>query len=111
MGCWFFPCCLVAVKSESVRRSVLSDSLRPHGLSMEFSRQEYWNGLSFPSPGLIKPLTGDIEAADWCLSRGSIGAFQSAEWAVVQQLRGANQAADTQGHSRAERAPLSVMRV
>ena len=33
--------------------------LRPHGLyvayqaphSMEFSRQEYWNGLPFPSPG------------------------------------------------------------
>ena len=39
------------VKSESVSRSVLSDSLRPHGLSMEFSRQEYWSGLSFPSPG------------------------------------------------------------
>ena len=36
----------------------MSDFLRPHGLyvacqtpqSMEFSRQEYWNGLSFPSP-------------------------------------------------------------
>ena len=34
-----------------------SDSLRPHGLvasqdplSMGFSRQEYWNGLPFPSP-------------------------------------------------------------
>ena len=41
-------------KSESV-----TDSLRPHGLyvacqapvSMEFSRQEYWKGLPFPSPG------------------------------------------------------------
>ena len=39
-------------------RSVLSDSLRPHGLvayqaspSMGFSRQEYWSGLPFPSPG------------------------------------------------------------
>ena len=34
--------------------SVVSDSLRPHGqapLSMEVSRQEYWSGLSFPSPG------------------------------------------------------------
>ena len=36
---------------------VVSDSLRPHGLlscqaplSMEFSRQEYWTGLPFPSP-------------------------------------------------------------
>ena len=23
----------------------------PHGLSMKFSRQEYWRGLPFPSPG------------------------------------------------------------
>ena len=37
----------------------MSDSLQSHGLyialqaslSMEFSRQEYWSGLSFPSPG------------------------------------------------------------
>ena len=36
----------------------MSDSLRPHGTvayqappSMEFSRQEYWGGLPFPSPG------------------------------------------------------------
>ena len=34
----------------------MSDSLRPHGLAyqasqfMEFSRQEYWSGLPFPSP-------------------------------------------------------------
>ena len=42
-------------------RSVVSDSLRPHGLyvahqappSMEFSRQEYWSGLPFPSPGYL----------------------------------------------------------
>ena len=38
--------------------SVVSDSLRPPWtvaykapLSMEFSRQEYWSGLPFPSPG------------------------------------------------------------
>ena len=36
---------------------VMSNSLQPHGLahqaslSMGFSRQEYWNGLPFPSPG------------------------------------------------------------
>ena len=29
----------------------MSASLRLHGLSMEFSRQEYWSGLPFPSPG------------------------------------------------------------
>ena len=40
-----------------VSHSVMPDPLRPHGLqpnqgplSMEFSRQEYWNGLPFPSP-------------------------------------------------------------
>ena len=39
--------------------SVVSHSLQPHGLyvahqaplSMEFSRQEYWKGLTFPTPG------------------------------------------------------------
>ena len=29
------------------------DSLRRHGLFVEFSRQEYWSGLSFPSPGYL----------------------------------------------------------
>ena len=41
--------------------SVMSDSLWPHrlepglqaSLSMGFSRQEYWNGLQFPSPDLL----------------------------------------------------------
>ena len=43
-------CCLVT--------SVVSNSLQPHGtaarqslLSVGFSRQEYWSGLPFPSPG------------------------------------------------------------
>ena len=31
-------------KSESESHSVMSDSLQPHGLSMEFSRPEYWSG-------------------------------------------------------------------
>ena len=26
-------------------------TLRPHGLFVEFSRQEYWSGLPFPTPG------------------------------------------------------------
>ena len=46
------------VESESVSCSVGSDSLQPPltvarqaPLSMEFSRQEYWSGLSFPSLG------------------------------------------------------------
>ena len=40
--------------------SVASDSLQPHKtialqapLSMKFSRQEYWSGLLFPSPGYL----------------------------------------------------------
>ena len=45
-------------------RSVVSDSLQPHGLyvayraslSIGFSRQRYWSGLPFPSPeGLPDP--------------------------------------------------------
>ena len=45
-------------ESESVSRSVVSDSLQSHGLylaqaplSMEFSREEYWSGLPLSSPG------------------------------------------------------------
>ena len=36
------------VKNESESCSVVSNSLRPHG---QFPRQEYWNGLPFPSSG------------------------------------------------------------
>ena len=39
------------MKVKSAGCSVVSDSLRPHVLSMEFSRQEYWSGLPFPPPG------------------------------------------------------------
>ena len=59
-----------------VSHSVVSDSLQPHGLqptsfhgelSMEFSRQEFWSGLPFPSPGDlsnpgIKPRSPALEA-------------------------------------------------
>ena len=42
-----------ALGSESVSHSVMSDSLRPHGLhlSTEFSRQEYWSELPCSPPG------------------------------------------------------------
>ena len=56
-------------------RSVVSDSRRSHGLqptrllsrSMEFSRQEYWSGQPFPSPGdlsdpRIKPGSPALQA-------------------------------------------------
>ena len=42
---------------QSVSCSVVSNSLQPHGLQparllcLEFSRQEYWSGLPFPSVG------------------------------------------------------------
>ena len=45
-------------QSESLSHSVVSDSVRSHGLwpamvplSVELSRQEYWSGLPFPSLG------------------------------------------------------------
>ena len=45
----------------------MSDSLLPHGLSMEFSRLEYWNGQPFPSPGdlphpRIEPMSPALQA-------------------------------------------------
>ena len=48
----------MSVKSQSVSRSVVSDLFvtpwtvaRQAPLSVEFRRQAYWNGLSFPPPG------------------------------------------------------------
>ena len=35
----------------SVSLSVMFNSWQPQGLSMGFSRQEYWSELPFPSPG------------------------------------------------------------
>ena len=50
------------MKSENVGHAVMSDSATPWTvacqapLSMEFSRQEYWSGMPFPSPGdLLDP--------------------------------------------------------
>ena len=46
------------VKNASVSCSVVSDSATPQiiahqaPLSKGFSRQEYWSGLPFPSPGI-----------------------------------------------------------
>ena len=50
-----------------VNHSVVTDSLRPHGLSMKFSRQEYCSGLPFHSPGDlsdpgIKPRSPALQA-------------------------------------------------
>ena len=43
---------------------------------------------------LIKLLTGNFQAANLCLSRGCIGAFQSAEWALVKWLTGTDEVVD-----------------
>ena len=43
---------------------VVSDSLRPHGLSMGFSRPEYCNGQPFPSPGDLPGDPGSIQPRD-----------------------------------------------
>ena len=61
-----------------VSRSVVSDSLPPRGLyiarqaplSMGSSRQEYWSGLPFPSPGDL-PDPG-IESGSLTLQADSI---------------------------------------
>ena len=61
------------IVSESVSRSVMSDSTTPwtvahqFPLSVEFSRQEYCGGLLFPSPGNlpdpgIKPRSPALQA-------------------------------------------------
>ena len=64
----------LVTERESVSCSVVSDSLQPHEpvacqapQSMEFSRQDYWSGLSLPSlwdlpnPG-IKPRSPVLQA-------------------------------------------------
>ena len=53
-----------------VSHSLVSDSLWPHGLSMKFSRQEYWSGWPFPSPGDL-PDPG-IEPGSPALQAGSL---------------------------------------
>ena len=40
---------------------------------------------------LIKLLTDACQAAESHLSRGSVGAFQSAEWALVKWLTGTDE--------------------
>ena len=53
-------------ESESVSCSVVSDSATPCTVasqalpSMKFSRQEYWSGLPFPSPGVLPDLGSNL---------------------------------------------------
>ena len=68
--------------SENISRSVMSNSLRPHGMYppgssvMGLSRQEYWNGLPFlslwdlPDPGIepVSPASPALQADSLSLS-------------------------------------------
>ena len=72
-----------------VSRSVVSDSATPWtvacqaSLSMEFSRQEHWSGLPFPSsrglpdPG-IEPRSPALQAE--ALASGLLGKPRSGRW-------------------------------
>ena len=43
---------------------------------------------------LIKLLTGACQAAERHLSHGCVGAFQSAEWALIKWLTGTDEVVD-----------------
>ena len=76
----------------SERPSVMSNSLRPHGLKparlllfIGFSRQEYWSGLPFPSQGDL-PDPG-IKPGSPTLQAGSLASLLSeppAEASAIQ---------------------------
>ena len=73
---------LLLSESENVSPSVVSNWLWPHGarqapLSVEFSRQEHWSGLAFPSPGYlsnpdIKPRSPILQADALASHQGSL---------------------------------------
>ena len=44
-------CCLVTKSCPTLLQVALWTTARQASLSIGFSRQEYWNGLPFPSPG------------------------------------------------------------
>ena len=82
--------------SESGSRSVVSDSLWPHGLtiqSIEFSRPEYCSGQPFPSPGAL-PNPG-IEPRSLTLQMFSLpadhkGRLRILEWVAYPFSRGSS---------------------
>ena len=64
----------------------MSDSLRPHGHqaspSMGFSRQEYWSGLPFPSPGNF-PTQGSNPGLPHCRQTLYRLSHQGSQWYFV----------------------------
>ena len=73
--------CSLAFRPESgiESHSVVSDSLRPHGLIVHgFSRPEHWNGQPFPSPGDlpnsgIEPRSPALQADSSAAGRPRLG--------------------------------------
>ena len=76
-----------------VSSSAVSDSLPPHGLyqaplPMEFSRQEYWSGLQFHSPGESYWPRDQAQASCiagrflivWATREALIGVWPNLEW-------------------------------
>ena len=68
--------------SENFSCSVMSDSLQPHGLSVEFFRQEYRQGLPFPSPGVLS--NPGIEPRSPALQADSLPSERAAHHKVIK---------------------------
>ena len=66
--------------------SVMSDSLWPHGLSMEFSRQEYWCGVPFPSPGAL-PYPGTKPRSPALQADSSLSELQGQPDSIILVLK------------------------
>ena len=91
-------------ESENVSHSVMFNSLWPHRLalqaplSMEFSRQECWSGLSFPPPGDvpgpgIEPRSPTLQARLF-----NIWAIREDLWSRNSQIQLSNWAHGTHTH-------------
>ena len=98
-------------KGESVSPSVVCDFLQPHGISTEFSRQEYWSGLQFQ---LRTQLSGDqLRTLPWYYLLIAINTFigfyyinYSNRWASqVAQPDNAEDATDTGSVPGSGRSP------
>ena len=76
------PCC-----AQPVRLCDLVDCSHQAPLSMAFSRQEYWNGLPFPSPGDL-PDPG-IEPTARCLLHWQVDSLPLAPLGKAQVTPGA----------------------
>ena len=80
-------CLSATLESESDSHLVESDSVTPRTvacqapLSMEFSKQEYWSGLPFPSPGNLS--NPEIKPGSLCIA----GSFFTTRWYVFVTLK------------------------